>query len=100
MSIISSDAKWAVIRRALSLSTEEEYAATKCTEYEAGFIAGATRQPTEEEIKAACLAIMSHVIFPPSQQVFDFLTKSTGAYPGQEIVRKVIEAMQRKATEE
>ncbi|KOA42989.1 hypothetical protein BBM1128_02155 [Bifidobacterium breve MCC 1128] len=43
---------------------------------------------------------MSHVIFPPSQQVFDFLTKSTGAYPGQEIVRKVIEAMQRKATEE
>lgn len=64
------------------------------------YIAGATRQPTEEEIKAACLAIMPYVISQPSQQVFDFLTKATGAYPGQEIVRKVIEAMQRKATEE
>lgn len=64
------------------------------------YIAGATRPPTEEEIRAACLAIMPYVISQPSQQVFDFLTKATGAYPGQEIVRKVIEAMQRKATEE
>lgn len=64
------------------------------------YIAGATRQPTEEEIKAACLAIMPYVMSQPSQEVFDFLTKATGAYPGQEIVRKVIEAMQGKATEE
>lgn len=53
-----------------------------------------------EEIRAACLAIMPYVMAQPSRQVFDFLTKATGAYPGQEIVRKVIEAMQRKATEE
>ena len=64
------------------------------------YIAGATRQPTDEEIKAACLAIMPYVMAQPSQQVFDFLTKATGAYPGQEIVRKVIDAIQRKATEE
>lgn len=61
---------------------------------------GAERQPTEEEIKAACLAIMPYVISQPSQQVFDFLTKATGAYPGQEIVQKVIDAMRGKATEE
>lgn len=64
------------------------------------YIAGATRQSTEEEIKAACLAIMPYVISQPSQQVFDFLTKATGAYPGQEIVRKVIDAIRGKATED
>lgn len=63
-------------------------------------IAGVLRQPTEEEIKAACLAIMPYVIAQPSQEIFDFLTKATGAYPGQEIVRKVIDAMREKATEE
>ena len=68
--------------------------------FERGYLAGATRQPTEEEIKAACLAIMPYVISQPSQQVFDFLTKATGAYPGQEIVQKVIGAMRGKATEE
>lgn len=64
------------------------------------YIAGASRQPTEEEIKAACLAIMPYVMSQPSQQIFDFLTKATGAYPGQEIVRKVIDAMQGKATDD
>ncbi len=43
---------------------------------------------------------MPYVISQPSQQVFDFLTKATGAYPGQEIVQKVIDAMRGKATEE
>lgn len=66
----------------------------------AAYIAGASRQLTEEEIKAACLAIMPYVISQPSRQVFDFLTKATGAYPGQEIVRKVIDAIRGKATEE
>ena len=42
------------------------------------YIAGATRQPTEEEIKAACLAIMPYVMAQPSRQVFDSLTKATG----------------------
>ena len=46
MSIISSDAKWAVIRRAVRLSPEEIRGTTKGKEYEAGFIAGATRRPT------------------------------------------------------
>ena len=64
------------------------------------YIAGATRQLTEEEIKAACLAIMPYVIAQPSQQKVDFLAKATGAYPGQEIVRKVIDAMQGKAMED
>lgn len=48
MSIISSDAKWAVLRRAVRLSPEEIRGTTKSKEYEAGFIAGATRQPTPE----------------------------------------------------
>lgn len=64
------------------------------------YIKRATRQPTEKEIKEACLAIMPYVMTQPSQEMFDFLTKATGAYPGQEIVRKVIDAMQRKATED
>lgn len=82
------------------ISSKAEHVYKGNTLLQEAYIAGATRQPTEEEIKAACLAIMPHVIFPPSQQIFDSLTKATGAYPGQEIVRKVIDAMQRKATEE
>ena len=53
MSIISSDAKWAVIRRAVRLSPEEIRGTTKGKEYEAGFIAGATRRPTDEEMNCA-----------------------------------------------
>jgi hypothetical protein len=30
----------------------------------------------------------AYVISQPSQQVFDFLTKATGAYPGQESCRR------------
>lgn len=43
VSIISSDAKWAVLRRGVRLSPEEIRGTTKSKEYEAGFIAGATR---------------------------------------------------------
>lgn len=43
---------------------------------------------------------MPYVMAQPSRQVFDFLTKATGAYPGQEIVRKVIDAIRGKATED
>lgn len=56
MSIISSDAKWAVLRRAVRLSPEETRGTTKSKEYEAGFIAGATRRPTNEEIVAGAKA--------------------------------------------
>ena len=56
MSIISSDAKWAVIRRFVRLSPEEIRGTTKGKEYEAGFIAGATRRPTNEEIVAGAKA--------------------------------------------
>lgn len=66
----------------------------------AAYIAGAMRQPTDEEIEEACLAIMPYVMAQPSRQVFDFLTKATGAYPGLGIVRKVIDAMRGKATED
>lgn len=82
------------------IRSEAEHVYKGDTLLQESYIAGATRQPTEEEVKAACLAIMPYVIAQPSQQVFDFLTKATGAYPGQEIVRKVIKAMQGKATEE
>lgn len=47
MSIISSDAKWAVLQRVVRLSHEEARGTTKGKEYEAGFIAGATRRPHE-----------------------------------------------------
>ena len=95
------------------ISSKAEHVYKGNTLLQEAYIAGASRQHTDEEIRAACLAIMPYVISQPSQQVFDFLvisqpsqqvfdslTKSTGAYPGQEIVRKVIEAMQRKATED
>ena len=95
------------------ISSKAEHVYKSNTLMQEAYIAGASRQHTDEEIRAACLAIMPYVISQPSQQVFDFLvisqpsqqvfdflTKATGAYPGQEIVRKVIEAMQRKATEE
>ena len=82
------------------VSDKAEHVYKSNTLMQEAYIAGASRQHTDEEIRAACLAIMPYVISQPSQQVFDFLTKATGAYPGQEIVRKVIEAMQRKATEE
>lgn len=57
MSIISSEAKWAVIKRAASISAEEARATTNGKEYVAGFIAGATRQPTDEEIEAMAKAL-------------------------------------------
>nr|DAZ42845.1 MAG TPA: hypothetical protein [Caudoviricetes sp.] len=95
------------------ISSKAEHVYKSNTLMQEAYIAGASRQHTDEEIRAACLAIMPYVISQPSQQVFDFLvisqpsqqvfdflTKATVAYPGQEIVRKVIEAMQRKATEE
>lgn len=56
MSIISSDAKWAVLQRVVRLSLEEIRGTTKGKEYEAGFIAGATRRPTNEEIVAGAKA--------------------------------------------
>ena len=46
MSIISSEAKWAVLQRVVRLSIEEIRGTTKGKEYEAGFIAGATRRLT------------------------------------------------------
>lgn len=82
------------------ISSKAEHVYKSNTLMQEAYIAGATRQPTEEEIKAACLAIMPYVMAQPSQQVFDFLTKATGAYPGQEIVRKVIDAIRGKATED
>ena len=56
MSIISSEAKWAVLQRVVRLSPEEIRGTTKGKEYEAGFIAGATRRPTNEEIVAGAKA--------------------------------------------
>lgn len=56
MSIISSEAKWAVLQRVVRLSHEEIRGTTKGKEYEAGFIAGATRRPTNEEIVAGAKA--------------------------------------------
>ncbi|ACJ52878.1 hypothetical protein [Bifidobacterium longum] len=100
MSIISSEAER--LYPTLTIDSTHDALAQVYTsdDLQEAYMAGASRQHTDEEIRAACLAIMPYVISQPSQQVFDFLTKAPGAYPGQEIVRKVIEAMQRKATEE
>lgn len=82
------------------ISSKAEHVYKSNTLMQEVYIAGASRQHTDEEIRAACLAIMPYVISQPSQQIFDFLAKATGAYPGQEIVRKVIDAMQGKAMED
>lgn len=58
MSIISSEAKWAVLQRVVRLSIEEIRGTTKGKEYEAGFIAGATRRPTNEEIEAGAKRLL------------------------------------------
>ena len=86
MSIISSDAKWAVLQRAVRLSPEEIRGTTKSKEYEAGFIAGATRQPTEEEIEAVIGEVRKFIVLP-------------GGYL-ENIIRIAFNAARRKATEE
>lgn len=86
MSIISSEAKWAVLRRGVRLSPEEIRGTTKGKEYEAGFIAGATRRPTEEEIEAAIGEVRKFIMLP-------------GMYL-ENIIRIAFNAARRKATEE
>ena len=63
------------------ISSKAEHVYKSNTLMQEAYIAGASRQPTNEEIRAACLTIMPYVISQPSQQVFDFLTKATGAFP-------------------
>lgn len=86
MSIISSEAKWAGIRRAVHLSPEEARGTTNGKEYEAGFIAGATRRPTDEEIEAAIGEVRKFIVLP-------------GGYL-ENIIRTAFNAARRKATEE
>lgn len=107
MSLISSDAKWAVIQRAVRLSPEEARGTTKGKEYEAGFIAGATRQPTEEEIEAAAKSLnyLNALRANPKKIAPMNLDEVWNAGLGDkdlatEMVRFVINVIQRKATEE
>lgn len=86
MSIISSEAKWAVLQRVVRLSPEEIRGTTKSKEYEAGFIAGATRRPTNEEIEAAIGEVRKFIMLP-------------GMYL-ENIIRIAFNAARRKATEE
>lgn len=97
MSIISSDAKWAVIQRAVSLSPEEARGTTKGKEYEAGFIAGATRRPTNEEIIAGAKAFYE-ALKPDSYPQWDSDCALRAEYF--DAMRLAIKAMQEKATEE
>ena len=107
MSIISSEAKWAVIQRAVRLSPEETRGTTKGKEYEAGFIAGATRQPTDEEIEAAAkfLNYLNAFGANPKKIAAMDLDEVWDAGLGDkdlatEMVRLVINVIQGKATEE
>ena len=97
MSIISSDAKWAVLRRAVRLSPEEIRGTTKGKEYEAGFIAGATRQPTDEEIAAGAKAFYE-ALKPDSYPQWDSDCALRAEY--YDAMRLAVKAMQGKATEE
>lgn len=65
---------------------EEIRGTTKSKEYEAGFIAGATRQPTEEEIEAVIGEVRKFIVLP-------------GGYL-ENIIRIAFNAARRKATEE
>lgn len=97
MSIISSDAKWAVLRRGVRLSPEEILGTTKSKEYVAGFIAGATRQPTNEEIEAGAKAFYE-ALKPDSYPQWDSDCALRAEY--YDAMRLAVKAMQRKATEE
>lgn len=97
MSIISSDAKWAVLRRAVRLSPEEIRGTTKSKEYEVGFIAGATRQPTDEEIVAGAKAFYE-ALKPDSYPQWDSDCALKAEY--YDAMRLAVKAMQGKATEE
>lgn len=97
MSIISSDAKWAVLRRAVRLSPEEIRGTTKGKEYEAGFIAGATRRPANEEIVAGAKAFYE-ALKPDSYPQWDSDCTLRAEYF--DAMRLAIKAMQEKATEE
>ena len=97
MSIISSDAKWAVLRRGVRLSPEETRGTTKCKEYEAGFIAGATRRPTDEEIVAGAEAFYE-ALKPDSYPQWDSDCALRAEYF--DAMRLAVKAMQGKATEE
>lgn len=97
MSIISSEAKWAVLRRAVRLSPEETRGTTKGKEYEAGFIAGATRQPTNEEIVAGAKAFYE-ALKPDSYPQWDSDCALRADYI--DAMRLALKAMQGKATED
>lgn len=97
MSIISSDAKWAVIRRAVRLSPEEIRGTTKGKEYEAGFIAGATRRPTDEEIEAGAKAFYE-ALKPDYYPQWDSDCALRAEY--YDAMRLAVKAMQGKAAEE
>ena len=89
MSIISSEAKWAVLQRVVRLSPEEIRGTTKGKEYEAGFIAGATRQPTNEFYEA---------LKPDSYPQWDSDCALRAEY--YDAMRLAVKAMQGKAAEE
>ena len=97
MSIISSDAKWAVLRRGVRLSPEEARGTTKGKEYEAGFIAGATRRPTNEEIVAGAKAFYE-ALKPDYYPQWDSDCALRADYI--DAMRLALKAMQGKATEE
>lgn len=97
MSIIGSEAKWAVLQRAVRLSPEETRGTTKGKEYEAGFIAGATRRPTDEEIAAGAKAF-HEALKPDSYPQWDSDCALRAEY--HDAMRLAVKAMQGKAAEE
>lgn len=97
VSIISSEAKWAVLQRVVRLSPEEIRGTTKGKEYEAGFIAGATRRPTNEEIVAGAKAFYE-ALKPDYYPQWDSDCALRAEY--YDAMRLAVKAMQGKAAEE
>lgn len=100
MSIISSEAKWAVLQRVVRLSHEEIRGTTNGKEYEAGFIAGATRQPTDEEIEAVAETVWNKVMVPNGHRPWADTQECVMKADFIDVARTALETAQGKATEE
>lgn len=100
MSIISSEAKWAVLQRVVRLSLEEIRGTTKGKEYEAGFIAGATRPPTGEEIEAVAETVWNKVMVPNGHRPWSESQECVMKADFIDVARTALKAAQGKAMEE
>ena len=79
---------------------EEARATTNGKEYEAGFIAGATRQPTDEEIEAVAETVWNKVMVPNGHRLWADTQECVMKADFIDVARTALETAQGKATEE